>query len=208
MLNFAINRDESKKFVRFYKEKEDSLIVYYGNFSRDEIKNTSSNKEALNSVMEEQILNGDKYFTDESSKFRIDSRYFLGRLFFTYSCFTTMAGVISIPISSLLNMNNDFGIIAFYITGGLLILPVKNIIKAIDLSKNRLFMNNKDSITQYLVDNASKPLTINDVHSLNICSVALTIMKANNYNKRAMLQKQRSSRLIDESKVKTLTMNE
>ena len=60
MLNFAINRDESKKFVRFYKEKDDSLIVYYGNFSSDEIKNTLSNQEALNSVMEEQVLNGDK----------------------------------------------------------------------------------------------------------------------------------------------------
>lgn len=207
MLNFAINREESKNFIRFYKEKEDSLIVYYGNFSRDEIKNTSSNKEALNSIMEEQVLNGDKYFTDESSRFRIDSRYFLGRLFFTYSCFTTMAGVVSIPISSLLNMNNDFGVIAFSITGGLLILPVKNMIKAIDLSKNRLFVDNKDSVTQYLVENASRPLTINDVHSLNICSVALTTMKANNYTKRAMLQSKRSSRLMDENKVKTLTMN-
>lgn len=208
MLNFAINYEESKKFVKFYKEKDDSLIVYYGNLSREEIRNTSSNKDALNAVMEEQILSGDKYFTDDSSKFRIDSRYFLGRLCFTYSCFTTMAGVISIPISSLLNVSNDFGVIAFSITGGLLILPIKNIIKAIDLSKNRLFVDNKDAVTQYLIENDSKPLTINDVHNLNICSVALTTMKANSYNKRNILRKERKMLLSnEESKPKALSKN-
>ena len=34
MLNLAINRKESKHFIRYYKEKDDAIVVKYGNNSK------------------------------------------------------------------------------------------------------------------------------------------------------------------------------
>lgn len=191
MLNFAINRKESKNFVCYYKETEDGIVVKYGDRANVVYKNTPSNKTILNEIMEEQVLNGELYFTDESSRFRIDSRKHLGRVFFIYSIFSASVGALTIPIADFFELNNIVGTYTFAISGGFLILPIKNIIKALDLSKNRMFLENKDIINQYLYDHDGTSLSINDVHNLSIGKMAITCFSAKNHHNRIALKKRK-----------------
>lgn len=195
MLNLAINRKESKHFVCYYKEKEDAIVVKYGNNARVSYRNSSNNMDILNEIMEEQVKNGDLYFTDTSSRFRIDSRKHLGRLFFVYSLISASFGVATIPIANFFELNNVVGTYAFAISGGFLVLPITNFVKAIDLTKNRMFVDNKDVINQYLQEFDNSTLSINDVHNLNICRVAITCLKANNYNNKLILNRKRENGL-------------
>ena len=199
MLNLAINRKESKHFICYYKEKEDAIVVKYGNNARVSYRNSSSNMNVFNQIMEEQVKNGDLYFTDTSSRFRSDSRKHLGRLFLVYSLISASFGAATIPIANFFELNNVVGTYAFAISGGFLVLPISNIIKLIDLTKNRMFVDNKDVINQYLQEFDNTTLSINDVHNLNICSVAITYLKANNYNNKLILKRKREAGLDNNS---------
>ena len=202
MLNFAINRKESKRFIRYYKENEGLIIVKYGNHFSDTLKSSDETKRILDEIMEEQVRNGDKYFFDESSKLRIDSRKQLGRCFFVYSIFTAAFGMLTIPVANFLDLNNVVGNYSFALSGGLLVLPVKNIVKALDLVKHKIFLVIKDNINNYLRETENRTLGINDIHNLNIFKVAATNIKANRYSNKMVLNRYGIDEKVKTSKPK------
>lgn len=209
MLNFAVNRKKSKEFIRFYKENEDKITVYYGNWEKDEFENTKNIKQRLNEIEEEQVRNGIDYFEKNKPILLETSRKEMGHIFFVYSCFSGLAGTLSIPISSLFNVENTFGKVSLIFTSIFLILPINNLIKGIDYYKHNLFLKNKDKINTYLsykyrdefeteiYDNSKankrnkKELCMNDIHNLNIFNIMFTTMMANGYDRKLRLIRNR-----------------
>ena len=55
MLNYTINKEDSKTFIRYYKEKDDSIVVHYADKTKLFVENTEEMKKKLNRIEEEQI---------------------------------------------------------------------------------------------------------------------------------------------------------
>jgi len=55
MLNYALNEEKSKTFIRYYKEKDDFVVIHYADRSKMVVENTEAMKDKLNRIEEEQI---------------------------------------------------------------------------------------------------------------------------------------------------------
>lgn len=213
MLNFALNRKLSKSFIRYYDIKDDVLIVYYGNFSREEFDNNNKNIDSLNKCLEEQVKKGPDYFNKCRKGLIKDERKFTGRLCFIYSSFITSLGLVSVPIVNFFNLDKGIYYNLFSLSGLLLLHPTFNLIKGVNLCKYQLFLNNKEKINNYLSYKYSdefenevygksvshkKELCINDIRHLNIFSVTCLSLISNSYDRKLKLNKQR--RLLFEKK--------
>lgn len=57
MLNYSLDKEGSKTFIKYYKEKDDSIIVHYADKSKIVVDNTDEMKDKLNRIEEKQIEN-------------------------------------------------------------------------------------------------------------------------------------------------------
>ena len=55
MLDYSLNKDERHRFILFYEEVDDRLIVHYADNSTLTVENTDSVKENLNLIQEKQV---------------------------------------------------------------------------------------------------------------------------------------------------------
>ena len=61
MLNYTLNKEEAKSFVRYYKEDGDMINVYYQDNTTISVENNDDVKRCLNKIMRKQVVNHNRY---------------------------------------------------------------------------------------------------------------------------------------------------
>lgn len=165
MLNYTLDKEKSKTFVKFYEKQGNDLRIHYGNKTTHIVPNTEETKSRLNRIMEDQ-LNDSKIkrrMSEEEGNFYCSMFAaggaglvgFVGVILFNATVFPIIcAGVASLFLS--------VGIHSWKLVR--------------DYNKNISFLNYKEEIQDYLtVDDESLELnpvkkevfTINDTHFMS-----------------------------------------
>ena len=64
MLNYALNINDSKRFVKYYQEEKDKLIIHYGDNSTMMVENNETIKDNLDiDLIENEILDSLAFIT-------------------------------------------------------------------------------------------------------------------------------------------------
>lgn len=198
MLNYALNDEKSKTFVRFYKEKNDSIVIHYADKSKMVVENTDAMKAKLNRIEEKQI---EEYNDSEYA----DNKHIRD---FTLAMFgLATLGVIAISMIG--------GLIALFVSGWPATLGVVKastflyaptalitgsfIGKKLASLKFNLFLKYKDEINEKLKEdviveeNTNNPV-VKPKKVKNLC--------INDVNFMSYLQVKRMTRLIDKEEKK------
>lgn len=149
MLNYSLNKEDSKTFIKYYKEKDDSIIVHYADKTKLVVENTEEMKNKLNRIEEEQI----ESFNDSSYSSKKDVLEGIGACFglafFGSLAISCCGGVIGLFVGG---FSGAFAVVKF---STLLYIPATLISGAVAgyaLSgrKFNLFLEYKDRINEYL----------------------------------------------------------
>ena len=172
MLNYRLNKEQSKTFVKFYEKDGDTLRIHYGNNTTHIVPDTEDTRKKLNTIMEGQV--NDELTTDYIKS--IDD---------IADCQKLSAILIllhGVPIGVLVY---DLGVITTVIysalvSGASLVLCSRSIYNGCimkDHTKNELYLKYKKEIQDYLTYdeedndlNQQEPkevLSINDVHFMS-----------------------------------------
>lgn len=172
MLNYRLDKEKSKTFVKFYEKDGDTLRIHYGNNTTHIVQDTSDTRKKLNDIMETQVSDEDTKAYLKGVKDNIDG------LGISSVMFPTLAFFIDGMIYAI---QTSTKFICTAISGGLCVINFaefihyKNIIK--DHKKNELYLKYKNEIQEYLTCdeesndlNIKQPrevLSINDVHFMS-----------------------------------------
>jgi len=165
MINFALNKEKSKTFVKFYEKQENNLRIHYGNNTTHIVPNSEETKTKLNQIMENQLNDQKLYEKMKDNKVNIS-------LYSTCGVYLILSG-----IGTALIFNATTLPILCYI-GAALFAPsgIKSWKLVRDYKKNTSFLKYKKEIQDYLtVDEESLELnqvekevfTINDAHFMS-----------------------------------------
>lgn len=214
MYSYHLNKKKSQTFIKYYKEENDKINIYYGDGSVLETENTPQTKRNLNNIQEGQLdIEKPKY------KGCFDEKHFL---FFIVRIFS-LAGLGTFGVLSLLTFPHGF----FEVLGiGVLVgLPYlapniisysKYLLNKISNMKFDLFMkykndlNSRVALVEEKIDSKSMNpvverkssilnLSINDVHFMKYSK----LKKITDAIDKAKLQENRINS-FSENKVKTL----
>lgn len=149
MLNYSLNKEDSKTFIKYYKEKDDSIIVHYADKTKLVVENTEEMKNKLNRIEEEQIatFNNSSYSSKDDVLEGIGACF--GLAFFGSLAISCCGGVIGLFVGG---FSGAFAVVKF---STLLYIPATLISGAVAgyaLSgrKFNLFLEYKDRINEYL----------------------------------------------------------
>ena len=177
MLNYSLNKEDSKTFIKYYKEKDDSIIVHYADKTKLVVENTEEMKNKLNRIEEEQI----ESFNDSSYSSKKDVLEGIGACFglafFGSLAISCCGGVIGLFVGG---FSGAFAVVKF---STLLYIPATLISGAVAgyaLSgrKFNLFLEYKDRINEYLkaknndeevVDTNTNNLVVKPKKVKNLC---------------------------------------
>lgn len=165
MLNYTLNKEKSKTFVKFYEKQGNELRIHYGNKTTHIVPNNEETKTRLNRIMEDQLR-------DYETKRRMSEEE--GNFY----CSIVVGGgigLLGIVVAAIFNATT-FPIICGLVASTFLVCGVKSWQLVRDYNKNISFLNYKKEIQDYLtVDDESLELnpvekevfTINDAHFIS-----------------------------------------
>lgn len=192
MLNYALNINDSKRFVKYYQEEKDKLIIHYGDNSTMMVENNETIKDNLEEVQRQQILKYNKRIPSIFDTFHKCSKRFFKICGFQL---LTMLGLAIIFPFDKADEIWEFMRLGFQGIHVLNFIPVvKNIILKRDMTKHALFLNYRKELSQELQDkeeeivdvNTNNPvakpkkvnnLRINDIHFISCFKVKNTIRR-------------------------------
>ena len=172
MLNYRLNKEQSKTFVKFYEKDGDTLRIHYGNNTTHIVPDTEDTRKKLNTIMESQI--DDEYTTDYIDSIEDDAENFKSgaRTIFiagaVFGGFVYYIGAVATVIYSALVSGASIVLRSLSIYNGCIMK---------DYKKNDLYLDYKKEIQDYLTYdeedndlNQQEPkevLSINDVHFMS-----------------------------------------
>lgn len=192
MLNYALNINDSKRFVKYYQEEKDKLIIHYGDNSTMMVENNETIKDNLEEVQRQQILKYNKRIPSIFDTFHKCSK----RLF--KICGFQLLTMLGLAIIFPFDKADEIWEIMRLGFQGIHVLNftpvVKNIILKRDMTKHALFLNYRKELSQELQDkeeeivdvNTNNPvakpkkvnnLRINDIHFISCFKVKNTIRR-------------------------------
>lgn len=192
MLNYALNINDSKRFVKYYQEEKDKLIIHYGDNSTMMVENNETIKDNLEEVQRQQILRYNKRIPSIFDTFHKCSKRFFKICGFQL---LTMLGLAIIFPFDKADEIWEIMRLGFQGIHVLNFTPVvKNIILKRDMTKHALFLNYRKELSQELQDkeeeivdvNTNNPvakpkkvnnLRINDIHFISCFKVKNTIRR-------------------------------
>lgn len=219
MLNYALNEEKSKTFVKYYKENDDKIIVHYskGNIVID---NNDRNKNILNTTMENQIK---EYDNNKNNTFK----NIIGE-FAVFECLTAMGGIAATTviggIAGVMLSPTVFFTTAKVFSLGILIPVVYSTIRLVekfDSRKFSLFLKYKDKINEkreaepeFIMSNnlnqvrnpkKMKNLCINDINFMKYSDVKKLVRPIKKEKKRIALEKKSTE--LDDMRYEALGIN-
>lgn len=98
MLNYSLSKEQSKTFIKYYKEKGDSIVIKYADNSKLVVDNNDNTKKKLNYLEERQIRDYNESEYSDSSELAQFTGACLGLATFGAFAITMIGGVIALFI--------------------------------------------------------------------------------------------------------------
>lgn len=164
MLNYTLDKEKSKTFVRFYEKKENDLIIHYGNKTTHIVPNNEETKTRLNGIMEDQLRD----YKIQTRMSEEEGNFYCSMIAAGGAGFLGFVGVVFNA--------TVFPIICTGVASLFLLVGTHSWKLVRDYKKNISFLNYKEEIQDYLtVDDESLELnpvkkevfTINDAHFIS-----------------------------------------
>ena len=172
MLNYRLDYEQSKTFVKFYEKDGDTLRIHYGNNTTHIVPDTEDTRKKLNTIMESQVT--DEFTTDYLKSIDDNAEYqkVCARLILLWGGFfgglVYDLGVVTTVIYSAIVSGVSIALRSRSIYNGCIMK---------DHKKNELYLKYKKEIQDYLTydeeDNdlnqqeSKEVLSINDVHFMS-----------------------------------------
>ena len=172
MLNYRLNKEQSKTFVKFYEKDGDTLRIHYGNNTTHIVPDTEDTRKKINTIMEGQV--NDELTTDYIKS--VDDNAYYQKLFARIILlFGGLFGVLVFQLGGVAKV-----IYSALVSGASIVLRSRSIYNGCimkDHKKNNLYLYYKKEIQDYLTYdeedndlNQQEPkevLSINDVHFMS-----------------------------------------
>lgn len=164
MLNYTLDKEKSKTFVKFYEKQGNDLRIHYGNKTTHIVPNTEETKKRLNQIMEGQLNDSkiDRRMSEEEVNFHLSMIAAGG---------AGVVGFVGVALNATV-----FPIICAGVASLFSIVGIHSWKLVRDYKKNMSFINYKKEIQDYLtVDEENLELnpvdkevfTINDTHFIS-----------------------------------------
>lgn len=164
MLNYTLDKEKSKTFVKFYEKQGNDLRIHYGNKTTHIVPNTEETKKRLNQIMEGQLNDPkiDKRMSEEEVNFHLSMIAAGG---------AGVVGFVGVALNATIFPIICVGVASLFSVAGIHSWKLVR-----DYKKNISFLNYKEEIQDYLtVDDESLELnpvkkevfTINDTHFIS-----------------------------------------
>ena len=148
MLNYSLDKEISKTFIKYYKEKDDSIIIRYADKTKLVVDNTEEIKNKLNRIEEKQIENFNNSNLGSSKAVLEEIGACYGLAFFGSLAISCFGGVIGLFVAGWT------GLVTVAKFSTLLYIPatlISGVVAGYALSgrKFNLFLESKDRINEY-----------------------------------------------------------
>ena len=183
MLDYSLNRDERHRFILFYEELDDRLIVHYADNSTLAVENTDFVRENLNLIQEKQVRREYKHGLNVEKASILVGKKMLGML----GAELLIGGSVMIIFGS---ASPIFDVVKYGFGTGYVLstIPlIETTIRRSDLYKYRLFLKYKNDINEHIhemkqdteiVDNSTNNPVVRERKVNNLCINDIHFMKS------------------------------
>lgn len=144
MKNYTLNREDSKKFIRYYTEYYSTLKIYYGSGKSYPIPHTEENEKKVLEQMRQQVLQSDDYIKEHEKRFsKAKTRLLVTVAVNLLPSACLLTGIALVPSLTIIIM----GAITLCM-GRRVLMMIDSQAKIRDIKKNKMFLENEEKLNK------------------------------------------------------------